>query len=311
MSKSTFKILFYLRKNQVNKDGTVCIMIRLSLNGEITQFSSKLSVKPDAWDTVLGKAKGNTQKARQLNETLEDIRASLKNHYRDIEVHESFVTVEKIRNAFLGITAKQRTLLELFKKHNEDARKLVGISKTPATLAKYDRCYRRLEEFMKVKYNISDISLKEIGHIADLKSHTHLFVRKALSFVRKMQKHVLSNRPQVPPLSTAIHSECEKKEDERNTPTMRWTGSMAELVELIYGLDAMKLVNEGETGIKELLEGFCKVFGMEIKESQCYNTYADIKRRKNDSRTYFFDKAAEKLNRRMQEDEERERIRKR
>ena len=29
MSKSTFKILFYLRKNQVNKDGTVCIMIRL------------------------------------------------------------------------------------------------------------------------------------------------------------------------------------------------------------------------------------------------------------------------------------------
>lgn len=142
MSKSTFKILFYLRKNYLNKEGKAGIMIRLSLNGEISQFSSKLDIEPDKWDTTLGKAKGNTQKARQLNETLEDIRASLKNHYRDIEVHESFVTVEKIRNAFLGITAKQRTLLELFKKHNEDARKLVGISKTPATLAKYDRCYR-------------------------------------------------------------------------------------------------------------------------------------------------------------------------
>ena len=45
MSKSTFKILFYLRKNPVNKDGTVCIMIRLSLNGEISQFSSKLNGK--------------------------------------------------------------------------------------------------------------------------------------------------------------------------------------------------------------------------------------------------------------------------
>ena len=144
------------------------------------------------------------------------------------------------------------------------------------------------------------------------RNHTHLFVRKALSFVRKMQKHIPSNRPQVSPLSTTIHSECEKKNEMPvNAPSMRWTGSMAELVELIYGLDAMKLVNEGETGIKELLDGFCKVFGMEIKESQCYNTYADIKRRKNDSRTYFFDKAAEKLNRRMQEDEERERFRKR
>lgn len=52
-------------------------------------------------------------------------------------------------------------------------------------------------------------------------------------------------------------------------------------MELIYGLDAMKLVNEDEPGIKELLEGFCKVFGMEINENQCYNTYADIKRRRS------------------------------
>lgn len=162
-------------------------------------------------------------------------------------------------------------------------------------------------------YAENELQHHRTQYVAGMKSHTHLFVCKALSFIRKMQKHVPSNRPQVPPLSTTIHSECEKKEDERNgnTPTMRWTGSMAELVELIYGLDAMKLVNEGEPGIKELWEGFCKVFGMEIKESQCYNTYADIKRRKNESRTYFFDKAAEKLNRRMLEDEERERMRKR
>lgn len=196
-----------------------------------------------------------------------------------------------------------------------------GNDETVSLNAAYSRFIKEIVELMHdsdtdgakiaLAYAENELQHHRTQYIADLKSHTHLFVRKALSFVRKMQKHVLSNRPQVLPLSTAIHSECEKKEDERNTPTMRWTGSLAELVELIYGLDAMKLVNEGEPGIKELLEGFCKVFGMEIKESQCYNTYADIKRRKNDSRTYFFDKAAEKLNRRMQEDEERERMRKR
>ena len=36
MSKSTFKILFYLRKNYLNKEGKAGIMIRLSLNGEIS-----------------------------------------------------------------------------------------------------------------------------------------------------------------------------------------------------------------------------------------------------------------------------------
>ncbi len=161
-------------------------------------------------------------------------------------------------------------------------------------------------------YAENELQFHHMQHIEGVGCHAALFVRKALSFIRKMQKHIPSNRPQVPPLSTTIHSECEKKNEMPvNAPSMRWTGSTAELVELIYGLDAMKLVNEGEPGIKELLEGFCRVFGMEIKESQCYNTYADIKRRKNESRTYFFDKAAEKLNRRMQEDEERERMRKR
>lgn len=79
-----------------------------------------------------------------------------------------------MRNAFLGFTAKQRTLLELFKKHNEDAQKLVGISKTPATMAKYDRCYRRIEEFMKAKYNITDIALKEINHMFITNFETYL-----------------------------------------------------------------------------------------------------------------------------------------
>lgn len=165
MSKSTFKILFYIRKNQVNKDGTVCIMVRVTLNSEVSQFSSKLNIDPKAWDVKQGKAAGNTVKARQLNELLDSMHTSLKNHYHEIETHESFVTAEKVRNSFLGYTSKQRTLLELFKRHNDDAKKLLGISKTEATLAKYDRGYRRLEEFMKAQYNITDIALKEINHM--------------------------------------------------------------------------------------------------------------------------------------------------
>ena len=164
MSKSTFKILFYTRKNQVNKEGKVNIMIRLSLNGDVSQFSSKLDIEPGQWDVRSGKVSGNGQKSRQLNNLLDDIRTSLKNHYHAIETRETVVTVEKIRNAFLGCSSNQRTLLDLFRSHLEDARKLVGINKTEATLAKYDRTYRRLEEFMKAKYKVTDIALKEINH---------------------------------------------------------------------------------------------------------------------------------------------------
>ena len=44
--RSTFKILFYVRKNYVNKNGRVCIMVRIALNGEIVQFSFRLDIDP-------------------------------------------------------------------------------------------------------------------------------------------------------------------------------------------------------------------------------------------------------------------------
>jgi len=46
-----------------------------------------------------------------------------------IETHEAFVKAEKVHDVFLSYSTKQSTLLELFKSHNEDAQKLLGISK--------------------------------------------------------------------------------------------------------------------------------------------------------------------------------------
>ncbi len=83
-------------------------MVRLTINGETAQFSSKLEVEPDLWDVKGQKMDGNSWNARQLNSLLENIRVALRNHYHDIEMHEACVTAEKVRNAFLGITIRQR-----------------------------------------------------------------------------------------------------------------------------------------------------------------------------------------------------------
>ncbi len=174
MSKSTFRILFYVRKNQLNKEGKAGIMIRLTINGDTSQFSSRLEVDPSLWDVKSQKMSGSSLKARQFNSLLDDVRTSLKNHFHDIETYEAYVTAEKVRNAFLGISVRQQTLLTTFRKYNEDVQKLVGISKSAATYAKYDRCMRRLEEFMQAKYRIKDIALKEISHVFITDFETYL-----------------------------------------------------------------------------------------------------------------------------------------
>ena len=53
----------------------------------------------------------------------------------------------------------------------------------------------------------------------------------------------------------------------------------------------------GEIGMEELAHTLSEIFGVEIKN--CYNVYMNIKHRKDDSRTYFFDELREKINKRM------------
>ena len=132
-----------------------------------------------------------------------------------------------------------------------------------------------------------------------------LYVKKALSFIRKMMQQVksgISNMLSAPAATNAIG----KKKD-NGTTSIRWTGKTSDLVEILYGIDELGCINDGETPLKEIAAYFYKMLGVNAKE--CYHIYADMKMRKNESRTYFLDKMQERVNRRMDLDEERERMR--
>lgn len=49
--------------------------------------------------------------------------------------------------------------------------------------------------------------------------------------------------------------------------------------------------------MEKLAHTLYEIFGVEIKN--CYNVYMNIKHRKDDSRTYFFDELREKINKWM------------
>lgn len=58
--RSTFKILFYLKKNTPKPDGTVPVMGRITIDGTISQFSLKMNVPVNLWDTKAGKLSGKS-----------------------------------------------------------------------------------------------------------------------------------------------------------------------------------------------------------------------------------------------------------
>ena len=152
---------FYLKKGSEKKNGEVMIMARITIDGKLCQFSTKQSIQPDNWSITAGKAKGRD--AGRINALLDDIRSSLNTIYHEMQRRDNYVTAEKVKNEFLGHSESHETILSLFQKHNDDVKQLVGISKTIATYRKYEVTRRHLAEFIQSKYNVSDISIKEIS----------------------------------------------------------------------------------------------------------------------------------------------------
>ena len=56
--KSTFSVIYYLKRQVVKKDGTVPVMGRITVDGTQMQFSCKLTVDPKLWDTKRGTCHG-------------------------------------------------------------------------------------------------------------------------------------------------------------------------------------------------------------------------------------------------------------
>ena len=75
--RSTFSVIFYLKKDKVRKDGTSPIMGRITVDGTQAQFSCKLSIEPNLWGVKGGRAVGKSVTARETNRTLDKLRAAI------------------------------------------------------------------------------------------------------------------------------------------------------------------------------------------------------------------------------------------
>jgi site-specific recombinase XerD len=162
--RSTFKVLFFLKRDKQKSNGNVPLFCRITVDGKEVRFGMKKDVNPKLWDVKTGKAVGRTLEAVEINILLDSTRSAIVGIYRDLQEKENNVTAEKIKNAFLGTDVKHRTLLELFDEHNREKKLLVGISIAKSTYNKYRITRDHLAAYIKNRYNLSDIALKEINH---------------------------------------------------------------------------------------------------------------------------------------------------
>jgi len=82
MSRSTFRVLFYLKRNAPKKNGLVPVMCRITVNGKTSQFSCKLDVEEKLWNVSLGRMSGRSIVAQEANRMLDKIRVGINKAYQ-------------------------------------------------------------------------------------------------------------------------------------------------------------------------------------------------------------------------------------
>ena len=163
MERTTFGLLFYIRRDKTNKKGEAPVFMRLTINGERADASIKRFIEPHAWNSAKGKANEKSRGGKDLNLYLDAISANILRIQRDLELDKKEVSAQIILNRYLGKDQSDRhTLMEVFRAHNEKCRALSGISLAPGTVIRYETTLRLTEEFLQKSYQKEDCYLDEV-----------------------------------------------------------------------------------------------------------------------------------------------------
>ncbi|WP_270746813.1 Arm DNA-binding domain-containing protein, partial [Phocaeicola massiliensis] len=90
--RSTFKVLFYVKKGSEKPNGN----LRITVDGEIKQFSCKMDVPPRLWDVKNSRASGKSVEAQRINLAVDKIRVEVNRRYQELMQTDGYVTAAKL-----------------------------------------------------------------------------------------------------------------------------------------------------------------------------------------------------------------------
>ncbi len=104
--RSTFKILFYINRGKVKKDGTTAIFCRITVDGEQTVITTGIFCNPNDWKSKKGEVKDE-----KANSQLKSFRQRIEQSYENTLKKYGVVSVDLLKNAILEIHTVPTMLL--------------------------------------------------------------------------------------------------------------------------------------------------------------------------------------------------------
>lgn len=192
--RSTFKLLFYINRQKVKKNGLCPVMGRVTIDGKVSQYSAGLEIEPGLWNSDKGRAMADGRKVESLpegrrreleaiNRTLDALEEKARAAYKENVDNYGFVSAEIVKNAVTGKSQAKDTLLAFMDEHNADYAKRVGIDRVRHTYVRYLTARKHMCNFLKYKYGMDDIPLRSLtmGFMTDFTFYFSTVLRLKVS----------------------------------------------------------------------------------------------------------------------------------
>jgi site-specific recombinase XerD len=163
MLEKSFGLLYYLKQTKNQKNENRYIYLRITVDRERREISTKRQWIPEQWNAQLGRTTGISEEAIELN-SLDLI--SVKVYRAKTKLLESSqpLTADNIKDVLTGNNEKKYFIVEAFLRHNKQMKALVGREIAPATLTRYKTTCDHVQNFIKWKYKKEDLELRSLDY---------------------------------------------------------------------------------------------------------------------------------------------------
>jgi len=162
--KSTFNIIFFIKKDRIPKNGDYNIFCRVRLGTQKFSFSTKITTKLENWDTKSNKVIGRNSVANKINSDLANVSSTINKIHDRFKIEEKTYSLNDIKNEYLGLNKRDHFLLETYDKHIEKVKLMIGKEYSISTWKKYKTTKTHLTNHLNCNYNREDITFKELDY---------------------------------------------------------------------------------------------------------------------------------------------------
>jgi site-specific recombinase XerD len=164
MLEKSFGLFYYLKQSKNQKKEERYIYLRITVNGISKEISTKRLWPANRWGQEAGRANGNKEDARAINNYLDVFSNQVYQAKQFLTEGKKAITAQAIKDVMTGVGEESHNIIEAFDHHNAQMKALVGADFAPATLSRYKTARDHTANFIKWKYRVTDLDINELNY---------------------------------------------------------------------------------------------------------------------------------------------------